>query len=466
MKRILCLLFITTLFTVGCNAGQSDPSLITPIHDTPSFSDGDSEITAPEEASRQTLCHILLLGQSLSMGFESSPCLPTANTDGAYMFRQIRTQDLGYLLGVSKEHYDTNPNKYNHLLYNRLYPLTEAGGYGFAHSQWLNSSDREYETPAAGIVQGLKNAFKINENRDTPWPILISAPGAGGTAIHDFFNPGDIWERAKLDMENGKRLAEEKGLDYCVMAIIWLQGEEDYATPVDTYSDTLVRMMNEYSSLAKNFSGQQTEPVFISYQTMGLQSYYPVVSQNPALAQYSTAQTEENYYLSTPLYSLNTSKDKIHLTAESSRNLGIYLGDTLYSALTGSYSLFSPSSVVVDGNKAILCFSEPVMMKADGLLSSHNMKKALEFNGFFCYSKNGQMLQNSIKISPDGLMVEITCSRDIYRICYGYDAYAHNTRQYTYGGILCRTTPLQGVNGPIYHYMPIQQIYEKDTPTQ
>lgn len=464
MKHLVLSWIVVILLLCGCNTQQTNPTSVPESTDNDMVSNIETVENAPEE-DRQTLCHILLLGQSLSLGYDASPCLPPADLEDTYMFRQVRTQDLGYALGITREEYQSDSGTYDVLFYDRLYPLAEKGGDGFTRYQWVQSTHGEYETPATGIAIGLHRAFQVKENCSTPWPLLFSAPGIGGTSIDQFLPGNPIFERTKADIQNGRRLATEHGMDYCVKAIVWIQGENDYLTPLEEYKGMLQSVVDEYSSLAAGITGQDEPPVFISYQTMGRKSYYPEVDQTPSLAQLYMAQFTDGFFLSSPCYSFELSNDRIHLTNVSSRDLGILLGHTLYEAIQGEYVLFVPSSVNVNGNLAELHFPFPIELSEKKLYTSHNRDKTLANKGFFCYNANGRQLDCSVLLTEDGLSLKILCNGDIYRITYGYDAAAPEGQRYTYGGMVCRADSISGVDGDIQLYMPIQNIYEKETPT-
>ena len=72
------------------------------------------------------LCHIVLLGQSLSMGFATEHCLEPLKFKNAYMFKQVRTQDFGYIFGITKDEYNKNPERYEKEFYWALNPICES----------------------------------------------------------------------------------------------------------------------------------------------------------------------------------------------------------------------------------------------------------------------------------------------------------------------------------------------------
>ena len=217
---------------------------------------GGGDMTEPvfnPDGGENTLYHIILLGQSLSMGYSATGEVKPCKSERAFMFRQVRTQDLGYCLGISREEYNADPEKYDSMFYAGLKPLAETGGDGNPDTRWEDASRNEYETPASGVVSGLYNAYRRAGYDDIPYRVLVSAPGIGGTPMSDFGAGGKIYRRAEKDIENGKRLAAENGLDYRVLAFIWIQGEaESYlSVPAVDYAKGLVSTRKLYTRLAE-----------------------------------------------------------------------------------------------------------------------------------------------------------------------------------------------------------------------
>jgi len=410
------------------------------------------------DTNSETLYHILVLGQSLSMGFATESCLPDIGLENAYMFRQVRTQDLGYVFGITKEEYAVDPDKWENEFYAELNPLRETGGDGYPDYQWESASWNEYETPCSGIILGLNNAYCATGMEGTPYYTLISAPGIGGTRISDFTAGSPIFERARKDIENGKRLADEKGWEYAVLAIVWLQGENNYHTAIDAYYNSLLSVKQEYINMICEITGQLEEIPFISYQTMSQDNYYGSGTQNPALAQMAAASERQNeVYITAPCYQFAMAPDKVHLTNTASRDLGFLLGQELYNVLQAENKLFTPSQTVLHGNRATLSFDFEIALDAEGVPSSHNLSVIRENGGFFCYDAEGNTLAATLTLAKNMRELIIEADGNIALITYGFEAYAEK-KQYTYGGILRYADSIEGSFGNIRVYMPVQII--------
>lgn len=404
------------------------------------------------------LYHIVLLGQSLSMGFATDHCLEPIRCKNVYMFKQVRTQDFGYIFGITKDEYNKNPEKYEKDFYSALNPICETGGKGDDDKCWESASPNEYETPASGIAYGLWEEYKSKGYSELPYNVLISASGIGGTDIREYGVGSKIYERTKKDIENGKRLADKQGLKYKVLAFVWMQGENNYNDTAEWYYSELMKIIKLYRELSVYINGKSSEIPFVSYQTMGQKSYYSTVSQAPALAQFAVASDVNNkFYLTAPCYQFETYIDKIHMTAISSRNIGILIGKTIYDVLNNKYKLFKPI-VCVGGNEAIIKFPFNIKLKADSALSSYDLSVISLNGGFFCYDINGSLM--NVRLETDNnRTLKLHCNRVIDKITYGFAASGNAYKQYTYGGIVCTEKNFNAYRNTIEEYMPIQNLY-------
>lgn len=432
---------------------SADPPL-SPETD-PVFSEEIQTIEIVPEEDVQTLYHVLLLGQSLSLGYGSQPCLEPVELKNAYMFRQVRTQDMW------RESEDMVSDD---SFYADLIPLRETVSIGYSNK---NAQEHTYETPASGVALGLYNAFCADGEDGLPWPVVFSAPGLGGCSVLEFGAGASVYLQAKEDMEHGRRIAEERGWDYRVLAILWMQGEEDYAMSADEYGQHFQQCIEEYRTLAKTVSGQEMHPYIVTYQTGAYTSYYEYAGQQPALAQFEIAKTGEDVYICAPGYQLAHTEDAVHLSADGSRDLGILLGDTLYRAMKEECSLFAPDWVEVDRSTALIHFPFPVEINSSGAVFCANSQRAGDGYGFLCYNYLGNRIRCVPELLEDGCTIRLKCSGEsIHRISYGFDMKASQRCQHTIGGLVCRTEPLPGVEEELRHYMPVQIIYDKTAMTE
>lgn len=470
MKKAFALILAAVLFcTASCGGGVgaalTDGTTTGQKTELITETTGGGDMTEPvfnPDGGENTLYHIILLGQSLSMGYSATGEVKPCKSERAFMFRQVRTQDLGYCLGISREEYNADPEKYDSMFYAGLKPLAETGGDGNPDTRWEDASRNEYETPASGVVSGLYNAYRRAGYEDIPYRVLVSAPGIGGTPMSDFGAGGKIYRRAEKDIENGKRLAAENGLDYRVPAFIWIQGEaESYlSVPAVDYAKGLVSTRKLYTRLAKKVTGQEETPEFVTYQTATVAVYNPTARQIAPLGQFAAAYDGKNgIALSAPCYQFEPAWDNVHLTGISSRNLGILLGQTLYERTHGQYHIFAPEKVTVSGRKAEITFPFRVAIDPDAPLASCDFYTATRQSGFVCRGKDGKALECSVSLSDDGYTLTLECDGDISEISYGYDPHAEADRQFTCGGNICLAGKITGYDGELALFMPVQDIY-------
>lgn len=473
MKKAFILMLAAVLLCAASCRDRSDSAVTDGAQETEHKTERITETTRgnnmtetifnPDDGEN-TLYHIILLGQSLSMGYSSTGTMEPCKSKQAFMFRQVRTQDFGYCFGISREEYDADTDKYDGLFYAALNPLAETGGDGNRDMRWEDASWNEYETPASGIVSGLYNAYRRAGYDDIPYRVLVSAPGIGGTPMSDFGAGGKIYRRTEKDLENGKRLAAENGLDYRVLAFIWIQGEaESYlSVPAVDYEKGLVSTRKQYSDLAKKVTGQEETPEFVTYQTATVAVYNPTAMQIAPLGQFAAASDGKNgIAISAPCYQFETAGDSVHLTGISSRNLGILLGQTLYEKTHGQYRIFAPDNVTVSGRRAKITFPFRIAIDSDAPPVSCDFYTAARQSGFICYGKGGEEIECSVSLSEDGYTLTLECSGDISEITYGYDPHAEKNRQFTIGGNICLADTITGYDGVLSLFMPIQDIFRK-----
>ena len=88
----------------------------------------ENDVESKVDKLDNTLYHIVVLGQSLSMGFATESSLKQPETSRAFMFKHVRTQDFGYEFGATREQYAANSKLYDKMMYEKLNFLKESGG--------------------------------------------------------------------------------------------------------------------------------------------------------------------------------------------------------------------------------------------------------------------------------------------------------------------------------------------------
>lgn len=388
-----------------------------------------------EPQSNTDVVHIIVLGQSLSMGYIASPVCSAVSTQQAFMFKHIRTQDFGYIYGITKTQYNNNTAQYDNDFYTSLIPLIESGGYGNASAKWENASPSEYETPCSGIAEGIYQAYREDGRPDIPFKILFTAPGIGGTEIPGAYtNGGRILERCLKDVQKVKALCDSSGLTYKTGYIVWVQGEQNYGTSIADYKTALSSLITLYNERIKTITGQADDIPFISYQTnVNKGSSYTAKTQYPALAQWELSLDNPLFYMGAPIYNLQLAADKVHLTNISTRMMGNSLGRINYRVLKNKYTPFKPVTVSKAGNVVTLVFDRKITLDSQTLSGNGlDLSEITSNAGFFPINAAGSILTAATVLNSDEKSVTITCSAEPEKLYYGFSA----LNSYTVGGYI------------------------------
>ncbi len=417
----------------------------------------DQQVDNPEHPD---VMHIITLGQSLSMGYIATPLCNDVESEQALMFKRVRTQDFGYIYGISKAEYAANQEQYDNDFYASFVKLTEAGGYG-AGKAWESASPKEYETPCAGIAEGLYNAFKEEGRNDIPFKVLFTAPGIGGTVIPGPYAAGErIFERCIKDVQKAKALCDSLGLTYKVSHIVWMQGEGNGATSIASYSSELANLMNLYNTRIKCITGQEDDVEVVNYQTTLNKGINGTQTQYPAIAQFQLAENNPLIHMGAPIYNLEFAADNVHLTGLSSRMIGNSMGRIIYRLFKKTYTLFKPVETRISGNTLVLIFDRDIVFDADNLTANgHDISEIATNAGFFAKDSEGHDVISSVTLGADERSIVIECSTRPTTLYYGFN----EPDSYTLGGFVREKEQSAAyLENKLNVYMPVQVIDIQD----
>lgn len=372
--------------------------------------------------------HIIVLGQSLTMGYAANPVLPALGLENALMFARTRTQGL---------------NDANYIQFNQLQEM-QVGNEG--------------ETPCSGVAQGMNLSYLENEGIEIPYKVLFTAPGIGGTAIPGgYAEGGNIYNKCMQDVQKAKALCDSLGLTYKVGIINWGQGEQNYDTSIDSYKSTLSGLVALYNQKIKEITGQADDIPFISYQTtVNKASYYGSKKQYPALAQWELSLENPLFYMAAPIYNLQLAGDKVHLTNVSSRLMGNSLGRINYRVLNDDYTPFKPILISKASNVVILTFDRKLAFDSQTLANNGFDLSEINTNaGFFPIDAGGNALTATTVLNADEKSIKITCSAEPSKLYYGFS----KPDTYTVGGFVREKEQLDAYEAnKLSLYMPNQII--------
>ena len=260
--------------------------------------------SCPEPPVAGEIQHLIAYGQSLSVGAFAVPAITTSSRHDSLKFSGgVRPGDGGSKAAT---------------IYGGLAPLTETtfGNYG--------------ETPVAGALEQINDLIQTENSvspADTPQQYLGSSAGVGGLTLAQL-SKGSAPYAGLLDhIYYGKLNAGCLRKNYSPRAVLWMQGESDYAagTTQSDYAAQLQILQQDIEQDAARLAGTGPAPVpLISFQTS---SHIANGSATPAiaLAQWQASQESGRVILAAPGYQFDYA-GRLHLTAASSKWLGAYLG--------------------------------------------------------------------------------------------------------------------------------------------
>ncbi|EPL6865799.1 hypothetical protein R3A00_000308 [Klebsiella oxytoca] len=160
-----------------------------------------------------------------------------------------------------------------------------------------------------------------------------SAPGKGGQPIENLMKGTVPYQRMLDHVSNTVRLCSAQGLTHAELAAVFMQGESDYSasTTRAVYLERLLQYRDDSAADKMAITGQQFEPLFLSYQLSAHKAYnksVPVI----ALAQRDAA-LQGKSWLSAPGYIMDYNADHIHAVNYSYQMWAYYHGILIYKLL-------------------------------------------------------------------------------------------------------------------------------------
>lgn len=243
--------------------------------------------------------HVIIYGQSLSVGIGTGEVISTSPRTDALMFNGgVRAQDLD---GAPWEQHGS------------LVPLVEEVGSSQA------GGDR-YETPMSGFAE-------FQGEQQTNVQVLASAPGQGATSISALSKPGALYMRLLDDVMYGHMRSSGR---HKVLAVLWMQGEADGTN--NTYAANLNTLRESLNEDIKAMTGQPDDVWLLSYQ---------LDRPKIGLAHLDASDTYSHIKVAMPIYFLPRT-DGVHLTAAGSKIAGAYFSKTYKEVVLNTNTDWQP----------------------------------------------------------------------------------------------------------------------------
>lgn len=291
------------------------------------------------------VCHVMAYGQSLSLGYFGTPVISTVQRFDNLMFSSgMRPGDDG----------TDGPG----------YPSAPATTHtAFAAAVESQSADLG-ETPVSGICEQVKELILVESGIDYShqnYQLLGSCSGSSGQSIAQLSKGAspNLYQHWLADLQYGASVAATAGKSYQVGAVFWVQGENDSATSQSAYLASLAQLHTDMNTDIAAVTGQAAVPL-IHYQC----STFKCTGDTPQIAwtMVQAALTLANDYLACPTYQFDYYSGGPHMTNQSYKWMGAYLGIAYKRVVIDGlpFKPLWPISSTRFGNIALVKFNVPV----------------------------------------------------------------------------------------------------------
>jgi hypothetical protein len=362
--------------------------------------------------------HILTYGQSLSTGYEGWPVLSRAAYGGNLMFGDSPrpgsawTADFIPLGGAALK---------------PLIPVVQSGDGKTVMADaevaaLVPGAGNEGECPDVAAVNFARKMFLQYHGvaADVNRLFVSSNCGFAGTSIEQLSKGAapDRYQRLLQAAQGVKAIADSEGASYCIPAILFMQGEWNYAgvdgcdNTKDGYKAKLLAQASIWrSDIAQGVAGQDSPPAIITYQTSGS---WTRDGNNLAIgmAQWELSKEQPNWFLATPAYPF-TDKGG-HLDCNGYRWMGAQLGKVLHRVITmgENWRPLSPRRVTITGRQVLIDFHVPCPPLV--FAKPYVVLEPVEYanKGFRVIDAQGSVGLNSVEIISE-TQVMLTLSRSV-----------------------------------------------------
>ena len=283
----------------------------------------------------------------------------------------------------------------------------------------IRYDNRRYENSAFAMGESLAGAL----GKDTM--VCVFADGRGGTAISHLTKGSDPYDALIMDIQKSYKEARERGMEFFVPAVCWMQGESDMFdyTRVD-YRKILRQFAVDVNRDVKSITGQKRDVKIVGYQSCCLAKCYKFVPESYDCYEISVPQAQMQlirddslFVAGTPVYFLDFVDDRIHLDGKSQTVVGRYNAAVVLDIVRYGYSSrgLYPVDVKSEGKMAIIEFNDN-----DGALEfdTINVIKVKNY-GFSVITPDNKDIAQKVSIVENKIVIECNDDTKGCRVRYG-----------------------------------------------
>lgn len=343
-----------------------------------------------------------------------------------YFYNKVETKDYGhkvvvcipvygqsYALGEEATritNFDSLRIKYNGRIVTEKLDYTF--GY-FDHSsqfkQWVKRI-LHYDKKAFELsVYSMAEVLAQNLGEDTV--ICIFPGGHGMNTIKELMKPADPYNKFIKEIATAYNKAQERGWEFFVPAVCWMQGESDIVEYPDyDYKKFFHRMYNDLNTDIKNVTRQKDDIRIICYQTStvtkGLRykaNDFDATEPRTPTAQMELIRDDTLVWASGPTYPYDFVNESLHIDAVGQRKIGILAAYSALGILRGEKRFIGlvPLTYEVHGNSICIKFNVP---NPPMYFDTIHVKKVGNY-GFNVINRDNVDIISKVQIAEDSVII-------------------------------------------------------------
>lgn len=272
----------------------------------------------------------------------------------------------------------------------------------------LHYQKRSFELSIYGMAESLANEL----GKDTI--ICIFPGGQGATPIKELSKGTYPYNKFLCDIQTAYNKSKERGWEFYVPAICWMQGESDIVNyPTTNYKALLKQFSTDINRDIIEITHQDYPVNLICYQTNAVTrgknfDVYNFDCKEIAVPQalMELIREDGHFWPSGPIYAYSYVREAIHIDGNSQKHLGKLGAKSALKIIRNQqhlYGLMPLSPPIIEGNDIILQFDIPCPPL---VLDTINVN-LIENYGFNVIAHDGKDILSSI-ILKDSL-IKISC---------------------------------------------------------
>lgn len=266
--------------------------------------------------------------------------------------------------------------------------------------------------------------------------VCVFPGGHGQNTITQLSKPEPPYNKFIEEIEHAYLTAKEKGWDFCVPAVCWMQGESDIAEYPDTdYKELFHQMYNNLNTDIKQVTHQENDIRIICYQSSALtkgerfkQNNYEGTEGKTPEIQMELIREDSLIWAMGPTYPYDFVREALHIDAVGQKRIGNLAAKSALGILRNDkrFKGLVPMKTIVNDNQIAIVFNVPTPPLC---FDTIQVNKADHY-GFNVIRKDNTDIITDVTLQNDTILITCKESPVGCKIRYGVNG------DYTKGGRL------------------------------